>query len=157
MKKQIDDVGAFHAKFGLDHLEATVPSSIYNDNLLMMRFNFMLEELTEWGQANGLVLSLTKGEVKFETNEWSEPDRSASLDGAVDLVYVLVGTLRLFGYHAFNPTVSKSVFDEAWQRVQNANMAKVRCTDASTSKRKSEFDIIKPDGWQPPFLDDLVG
>lgn len=72
--------------------------------------------------------------------------REDALDALVDLVYVAVGTAYL---HGFN-------FNEAFRRVQNANLAKVRAESADDSKRGSSYDVVKPEGWLPPFLGDLV-
>lgn len=50
-------------------------------------------------------------------------------------------------------------FTEAWNRVHRANMQKER-VDANTlegSKRKNTLDVVKPKGWIPPQLWDLVG
>ena len=46
-------------------------------------------------------------------------------------------------------------FQEAWDRVHAANMAKER-GNPKTSKYGSGFDIVKPEGWTAPDLSDLV-
>ena len=71
-------------------------------------------------------------------------DRIGQLDALVDLVYVAIGTARLF--HGFN-------FDEAWRRVHVANLAKA---GGGLGKRGHPVDIGKPEGWQPADLFDLV-
>jgi len=48
-------------------------------------------------------------------------------------------------------------FTEAWTRVHNANMQKVRAATPNDSKRGSKYDVIKPPGWVAPDLSDLVG
>lgn len=48
-------------------------------------------------------------------------------------------------------------FVAAWERVHHANMQKKRAEKASDSKRGSKYDVIKPEGWVPPDLRDLVG
>jgi predicted HAD superfamily Cof-like phosphohydrolase len=68
------------------------------------------------------------------------------LDALVDLVYVAIGNAYLHGFP----------FDVAWRRVHAANMQKVRASSAEDSKRNSAHDVIKPIGWQPPDLSDLV-
>lgn len=68
---------------------------------------------------------------------YCKDDREEILDGLIDLVYYSVGTCYL---HGFN-------FDEAWRRVQAANMAKNRPEPGNSSK---------PPGWEPPNLKDLV-
>lgn len=67
------------------------------------------------------------------------------LDALVDLTYVIFGTALL---HGFN-------FEEAFRRVHEANMLKMRASSADDSKRNSAFDVVKPPGWTPPDLSDL--
>ena len=67
-------------------------------------------------------------------------DRPAEmLDALVDIVYVALGTAELHGWN----------FAQAWKRVHEANMAKEPAKEGS-------FKIVKPPGWTPPNLDDLV-
>ncbi len=68
------------------------------------------------------------------------------LDALVDLVYFALGTAHLHGFD----------FAEAWRRVHAANMKKVRAASASDSKRNSGYDVVKPPGWRPADLTDLV-
>lgn len=96
--------------------------------LFKFRHGFMEEELDEY-------------RVGYE-----EDNREKQLDAIVDLVYVAIGTAYIQGFP----------FAKAWQRVHKANMAKVRATDASQSKRGSTSDVVKPEGWTAPDLSDLV-
>ena len=73
-------------------------------------------------------------------------DLVGKLDALVDLVYVALGTAYLHGFD----------FDEAWSRVHEANMQKIRAQQADDSKRSSKYDVVKPEGWEPPVLTDLV-
>ena len=107
----------------------------YNDkpralprDLRNFRIDFMEEELTEYAvsAANG--------------------DKHGQLDALVDLVYVAVGTAYLHGFD----------FNEAFKRVHEANMKKVRATSFRDSKRGSVYDVVKPEGWTAPDLTDLV-
>lgn len=88
--------------------------------------------------------------VKFLTEELNEFIHSeqleTDLDALVDLVYVALGTAYLQGFD----------FNEAWRRVHEANMKKVRALSPADSKRGSTWDVVKPEGWQPPSLKDLV-
>jgi hypothetical protein len=68
------------------------------------------------------------------------------LDALVDLVYVALGTAYSHGFD----------FNEAFRRVHEANMRKERATDSKQSKRGTSLDIIKPVGWKPAYLGDLV-
>jgi predicted HAD superfamily Cof-like phosphohydrolase len=157
----VSDVGAFHAKFGIDQLEPAAPA-VPSDEMMGFRLNFMLEELNEIAAANDFVLDVDKqGEVKFTKcdpdlceHESDEKKLVHSLDGLVDLLYVLMGTVRLMGFHTNSPWGQR--FHAAWGRVQAANMRKVRATEADQSKRKSTLDIVKPEGWVGPDLRELV-
>lgn len=157
----VADVGAFHAKFGLDAQEPSVPT-VPTDEMLGFRLNFMLEELAEIAAAHDFVIEVQEdGDIKFvkidEDIRENMSDASKledSLDGLVDLLYVLMGTVRFMGFHTSSPHGQR--FHEAWRRVQQANMAKVRASDPTASKRGTSLDVVKPVGWVPPNLRDLV-
>lgn len=140
------DIEKFHQKFGLEY--SGKPRMLEPD-LFKFRLGFMMEELKEYeDEQPKLVDGLTGG-----TN--GEPDHrqiahglEQQLDALVDLCYVALGTAYLqFG---------ANVFDEAWKRVQKANMAKVRAEKKEDSKRNSTYDVVKPQGWLPPDHHDLV-
>jgi predicted HAD superfamily Cof-like phosphohydrolase len=99
------------------------------------------------GPARSLPQDLSSFRLNFmieETDEYILAEKRADqLDALVDLVYVAMGTAYLHGFD----------FEEAWRRVHEANMAKVR----GPSQRSGEYDVIKPEGWKPPYLGDLVG
>lgn len=95
------------------------------------------------------------GELKFihmreELVEWqkgrAEGDLEQQLDALIDLVYVALGT----AYQQGND------FNEGFRRVHAANMMKVRALKAEESKRNSTWDVVKPEGWTPASLADLV-
>jgi len=76
-------------------------------------------------------------------------DMTGVLDGFVDLIYIALGTLHLHGYD----------FNEAWKRVQQANMSKERASNKNPGKYQKlgcNQDIVKPLGWVAPDLKDLV-
>jgi len=97
-------------------------------DLRNFRLDFLEEELSEYAIAS------------------SHGNLEDQLDALVDLVYVALGTAYMQGFD----------FEEAWRRVHEANMKKVRAVDVKDSKRKSVYDVIKPEGWTPPDLSDLV-
>ena len=68
-------------------------------------------------------------------------DKEKVLDSLVDLVYFAVGTATALNWD----------FDEAFKRVHEANMKKVRAYT-----ERSAVDLIKPTGWKAPDLSDLV-
>ena len=102
------------------------------------------------GRPRDLSKELSDFRVHFmleELDEYRDSNHLVDkLDALVDLVYVALGTAYLHGFD----------FDEAWRRVHEANMKKVRAEVATDSKRGSTFDVVKPDGWAPPDLSDLV-
>jgi predicted HAD superfamily Cof-like phosphohydrolase len=157
----VADVGSFHSKFGLDALEPAVPA-VPSDEMLAFRLNFMLEELAEIAAANDFVLEVDEEkDMKFvkidediRENAPSSVRLEETLDGLVDLLYVLMGTVRFCGFHTNSPFGQR--FHEAWRRVQQANMAKTRAASSGDSKRGTSFDVVKPVGWVPPTLKDLV-
>ena len=101
--------------------------------------------LTYAGSPRELAQDLSNFRIAFmqeELNEYVEATNlEGKLDALVDLVYVALGTAYLHGFD----------FITAWNRVHAANMAKVR-----GASERSEYDIIKPEGWLPPDLSDLV-
>lgn len=65
----------------------------------------------------------------------------AQLGGELaDLVWVAIGFALRSGID----------LRDHWEEIRRANMAKVRATDASQSKRGNTIDIVKPEGWQRP-------
>jgi predicted HAD superfamily Cof-like phosphohydrolase len=96
-------------------------------DLADFRIKFMMEEIKEYVLAH-------------ENN-----DMEGMLDALVDLIYVAAGTAHLHGFP----------LSTAWTRVHYANMQKIRGS-RETSKRNSPYDVVKPEGWQPPNLKDLV-
>jgi len=91
-----------------------------------MRFSLITEEVEEL-------------EVAME-----DEDAEEILDALVDICYVAMGFAVEMGYD----------FDEAWDRVHAANMAKLG-PDGKPIYRE-DGKVLKPDYWEPPLLDDLV-
>ena len=104
------------------------PSPLPQD-LSSFRLKFMYEELLEYEAA------VAAGDLEKQ------------FDALIDLVYVALGTAYLHGFP----------FNEGFSRVQEANLKKMRAHTANDSKRGSAFDVVKPEGWEPPDLSDLVG
>jgi predicted HAD superfamily Cof-like phosphohydrolase len=153
------DVGAFQAKFGLDGVEAAQPGFILDNKLQGFRLNFLLEELMEYAEAVGFELVQKGDELVFApATETQARSLVGALDALVDLQYVLTGNVRFHGFAVvrYDPILSQTlpVFDSAWYRVHAANMRKVRSN--GTGKRGSTFDVVKPEGWVPPNLKDLL-
>lgn len=122
---EFDDVGTFHARFGLptDPGPRDLPMEV-----IRFRSKFMQEELDEFNLAA------------------IDGNHAGMFDALIDLVYVACGTAHFLGYP----------WQEGWDLVQAANMAKVRAASAEQSKRGSAFDVVKPEGWQAPDIEGLL-
>jgi predicted HAD superfamily Cof-like phosphohydrolase/thymidylate kinase len=90
--------------------------------------------------------------VKFLREELEEyeaaveaGDLEKQFDALIDLAYVTHGTALLHGFP----------WGEGWRRVQAANMAKIAVRNTSREGRHA-FDVVKPEGWSPASLADLV-
>lgn len=147
------DIAAFHTKFELSY--GGYPRELQPD-MALFRIGFMIEELAEYATSSGFdhiarLLNEAHENIKAN-NRWltrrNEGGRNLELqfDSLIDLVYVALGTSYLHGFD----------FDEGWRRVHGANMAKERVDVPGNSKRASSFDVIKPKGWRPADLSDLV-
>ena len=108
--------------------EKNLKVGIPDDNeLVNFRTSFLMEELAEYTQA------ITK------------KDAAGALDALVDIVYIALGTAWLFNLP----------FEKAWNEVQKANMSKIR-TKSKSKKRGTSFDVIKPKGWIPPDIEQII-
>lgn len=83
---------------------------------------FILEELSEYMRAveEGVIVD--------------------AADAIVDMVYVALGCAHAMGLP----------FDELFDVVHRANMAKVPASEAQRSVRGSAYDVVKPMHWCPP-------
>lgn len=133
----VADIRDFHEKFGLEYNGK--PRMLVRE-LSDFRRKFMLEEFKEYCDATD------DARTSLQYNEAVAPYLEQMLDGLVDLVYVALGTAHLHGFD----------FNEAWRRVHEANMKKVRAERPEQSKRGTTFDVVKPPGWKPSSLRDLV-
>jgi predicted HAD superfamily Cof-like phosphohydrolase len=136
----VRDLEEFHKKFGLEY---NGPPRALPEELRKFRTQFLWEEWKEYRDAS----------VALKTILGNNPANGAivtmlelQLDSLVDLVYVAIGTAYMQGFD----------FNEAWRRVHEKNMQKVRAERADQSKRGTTFDVVKPAGWTPPSHRDLV-
>jgi predicted HAD superfamily Cof-like phosphohydrolase len=143
------DVHAFHIKFGIE--PTTDPVHSLTDDVLKFRIQFMLEELREYMAAVGFYTPDGRtAEVNYGKDGSHTPfNPESALDALVDLCYVALGTAYLHRFIYFN---------EAWARVQEKNMQKVRAESAEDplSTRGHHMDVVKPLGWKPASLVDLL-
>jgi predicted HAD superfamily Cof-like phosphohydrolase len=85
--------------------------------------------------------------VRFMMEELSEFMRACedhhlvdATDAIVDLVYVALGCAHAMGVP----------FDEVFEAVHNANMQKKPADAEHRSVRGSQYDVVKPEGWEAP-------
>jgi predicted HAD superfamily Cof-like phosphohydrolase len=145
-----DDVGRFHTKFGLAVSDGR---PLHPDReVLEFRMKFLLEEVFEFIEAAGYEIRThsresINGDNLFLRMVSPEVDHAKMFDALLDEAYVAFGTAHLLGYP----------WQEGWDRVQAANMAKVRAkADGSNSLRGSSFDVVKPEGWVAPDIAGLL-
>lgn len=115
-----DDIVEFHVRFEVPQSE--FPTMDGNREMLEYRIKFLKEELKEFEDA-----------VECGNDVYA-------FDALLDLVYVAMGTAYICNFP----------WNEGWEHVQTANMLKKRVKNASESKRGSQYDVVKPDGWVAP-------
>lgn len=93
----------------------------------LLRLDLMLEELHETLRA------YRKGNLP------------AFADGLADLLYMVYGTAAEAGIP----------IDEVFAEVHDANMRKIRAVDTNNA-RGSTSDIVKPEGWQPADVGEVL-
>ena len=136
------DIKDFHEKFQLAYTGG--PRDL-PDGLKQFRVGFLAEELCEYVSDSEVFHQVVKSTFVGEVDMRRQP-LEKQLDALVDLMYVLLGTAYLQGFD----------IKEAWNRVHAANMTKVRALRQEDSKRESVYDVVKPEGFRPPDLSDLV-
>lgn len=143
----VRDIQEFHEKFGLEYKGK--PRALPKD-MFEFREKFLLEELHEYQMNSPLATDEASVGVQYRQGHAIAAYLEESLDALVDLVYVALGTSYLHGFD----------FREAWRRVHEANMQKMRAAKPADSTRSDgkgwEFDIVKPKGWKAPNHLDLV-
>lgn len=128
-QSNFDDVGDFHEKFHLGNTTHGEPGIVgMPADLLKFRLKFLQEELNEFKEA----MATGREDLAF--------------DALLDLVYVAMGTAHHLGYP----------WQEGWDLVQAANMMKERAERSEQSERGGTWDVVKPEGWQPPDIKGLL-
>lgn len=121
-------VEQFHRKYRIDY--AGLPRMLPSD-MSAFRIARSIEEHKEYMEAKNV---------------------EEKLDAIIDHIYILLGTAHAHGFNSV-------ILAEAFKRVHEANMAKVRASKENPGKygiHGDAFDIVKPPGWTPPDLSDLV-
>jgi predicted HAD superfamily Cof-like phosphohydrolase len=141
-RSDFNDVALFHEKFDLDNVSHHGPGPRdMPRELVDFRLRFLIEELREVAAGLGVELVVTTHRV----TDQPVVNMVEVADGLVDLNYVSLGTAHLFGIP----------WEDVWNEVQRANMAKERASHAADqrSTRKSSLDVVKPLGWKKPDVE----
>lgn len=130
--KMFIDVGEFHSKFELPTCNTSYVRPL-PDELKKFRSDFLQEELDEF-------------KLALENDDIIE-----QIDGLLDMIYVAHGTLHMMG-------LSVPVVQACWDDIQRSNMSKVRAEheEDERSKRKSSFDVVKPEDFTPPRIKEIL-
>lgn len=143
----LQDIVDFHKKYELDYQG---PIRALDEETHILRLKLMSEELEEWADGQNSAFDETSTSPDHRCESFYVTSLEEVLDSLIDLQYVLLGTVHLHGF-------THEVWEEAWRRVHEANMAKVRADlDGSNSKRDSHMDVVKPAGWVAPNHRDLI-
>lgn len=121
------------------------PQSVFHDQATFMRACGQTV-----GRCNRDQADLYKELVYEELHEWSEAiaheNEVEEFDAVLDVIVVLIG----YGLSRGWP------MPEGWHEVMRSNLAKI---DPATGlvRRRADGKVLKPEGWQPPDLDGVLG
>lgn len=153
-----NQVKTMHEKFGFSG--GKIPKALSKEEYIF-RIRAMYEELFEYvscifditeqgdsADSNAAAEEFAYWLSLFELKENVDSIESLEeqLDALTDLCVFTLGTAERQGFR----------MDKAFIRVMEANMKKELAVDSTLSKRDFELDLIKPKGWKPPVLTDLV-
>ena len=117
------DISDMHDKFGVNAwFEANKGDRELMQKYLAFRLAMCQEEMTETFDA------------------MKDKDAEEVVDGLIDLCVFAIGTLDVFGVDP----------NEAWDKVNAANMAKEPGIKEGRSNKFGLPDLIKPEGWVAP-------
>ena len=89
------------------------------------------------------------GLIAEEYNELADAiaadDRVEQLDALIDILVVTMGAIRAAGWDG----------EGAWREVMNTNFAKID-PDTGKVRKREDGKVLKPEGWQPPQLEQFV-
>lgn len=105
------------------------PNKVLTPEAQTFRATLLDEEVGEYHDA------VAKGKAEKE------------LDALIDIIYICAGTIAMHGWKG----------EAAWDRVHAANMKKQPApVPTKRAGDTGQIDVVKPKGWKPPVLTDLV-
>jgi len=111
------------------------------------KYNVPIMDEGSLGFAEDGLIDAKINHIKEETSEiidaWAKEDIYDFADGIVDLIYVTLGLAIVCGIP----------FDRVWNEVHTSNMKKVAVERLDQSKRGNRWDVVKPEGWEPPNIE----
>ena len=137
-------VRSFHSAFGV--LQRDTPG-LPDEPTLRSRVAFIGEEFVELLRACGYYGTGVEREIEaaLEFGQNNKPDFVDIQDALLDIDYFSEGFRAVCGVDG------EPLMDE----VQRSNMDKLG-PDGKPIRRESDKKILKPDGWQPPRLRELL-
>ena len=72
-------------------------------------------------------------------------DKVEQLDALIDILVVTMGAIRAAGWDS----------EGAWREVMRTNFAKID-PDTGKVRKREDGKVLKPEGWQPPQLEQFV-
>lgn len=88
--------------------------------------------------------ALIKEEYLELRNAFETHDLVEAADAMADLIYVVTFAAHCYGIP----------LERVWAEVQRTNMAKF--PGGKVTRRKSDSKIMKPDGWEPPNIEEIL-
>jgi hypothetical protein len=130
---------AFHNKYG--HLVNEKPTGNVHEGIINLRIRLINEEVNE-----ELIVALNR--LKRATPETEDTLLEEVLDGAVDSIYVILGTLLTLGLP----------FGHAFAEVQRSNMSKTAPDPNRVVDPTQKYQVKTPKGpdFEPPNLSAVI-
>ena len=92
-----------------------------------------------------MYLGLIDEEVAELVEAVAADDKVEQLDALIDILVVTMGAIRAGGFDG----------EGAWKEVMDTNFAKID-SETGLVLRREDGKILKPDGWQPPQLEQFI-
>ena len=145
MRKELVQVAEFLDKFGIPR---KYEPTFIEDRLFIKRCEHIREELNELAYTYGYIEA-----NKLDLSKWTKVVDSKApleevLDALIDIQYLVLGTALMHGFGL--------IFEEAFERVHKANMAKKLIHHISNKDNQMKFGVMKPEGWIMPDLKGLI-